>query len=737
MKLNAPNSAQYPRAVIIGLVIALLLLDGALFYITTIQSKESRLAAAEKTLQAAVIGLIEQLDTEFDVFSRTLTGIGEVIAAQNGNVKFDELALHRLLLRRNAITPNWRAIIFLRPDGALAAHSINFPVTSVDFSDREYFQAQIRSFDQGLYIGHPVASRFDQTEVMPLSIRAMSDGGLLLGVVAASVRRTRLAEILALLDLPPDFSLKLLLLDGTPLACFPSDAACTQSNLREAALFKQHLALNSAGSSRQMSLFGEPAGLAAYKRSAQFPIVVTGLASTSAVLQDWRQNLLGYFLIGLASNVALILLGIYAISQYRARQQNLNKLHEANRTLESRVLERTEALRRSEHQTHQIFAGSPVGMLLVDDEGFLIKANAQAATLFGCKEEALIGRIIEDFVPPELRVQHEKHRMAYWHQPHTGMMSERREFTMLKCDGSVLPVEIGFGFVEIEDMKYVVLAISDITERKQAQLAVDHYRNHLEELVRERTLELAQARDDAESASRMKTAILSNMSHELRTPMHQIIGLAQMAQRKATDERQQKSLAHLLEASARLMQLIEKLLSLAQLESGRLKIEAQSFDPRALLQAVLERVQIVATNKGLQLLVEPDANLPTLLRGDAQRISEVLDYLVDNAVKFSASGTISIRAQLLEPQTTLRKVRFEVRDQGIGIRAEDQAQLFESFSQVDDSHRRQFGGAGLGLALSKRLVDLMDGQLGVESTPGSGSTFWVVLSFPHSESALS
>jgi signal transduction histidine kinase len=235
----------------------------------------------------------------------------------------------------------------------------------------------------------------------------------------------------------------------------------------------------------------------------------------------------------------------------------------------------------------------------------------------------------------------------------------------------------------------------------------------------------------------MKTAILSNMSHELRTPMHQIIGLAQMAQRKATDERQQKSLAHLLEASARLMQLIEKLLSLAQLESGRLKIEAQSFDPRALLQAVLERAQIVATNKGLQLLVEPDANLPTLLRGDAQRISEVLDYLVDNAVKFSASGTISIRAQLLEPQTTLKKVRFEVRDQGIGIRAEDQAQLFESFSQVDDSHRRQFGGAGLGLALSKRLVDLMGGQLGVESTPGSGSTFWVVLSFPHSESALS
>lgn len=727
-------TALYPRLLVAFLVIAILVMDYALLFVAR-HDKESQIEHAEETLRRAVDTLTDELNVEFDLFSRTLSGIGEVIAAQGGMAQLDEKRTHRLLMRRNAITQNLRAIALIRPDGALAAHSINFPVTNMDFSDRDYFRSQVENFNQGFYIGHPVESRFDSTEIIPLSIRIESDGGLLLGVAAASIRSDRLAEILASLNLPGHYSLKLLLSNGSTLACFPAEKSCTQNNWSKAPLFSQHLVANNSGAHRQLSLFGEPAGLAAYKASEKFSFVVAGNVNPGDVLENWYQNLIKYLVIGLVSNLALIFLTLYSIRQFKARQRALAELHKTNLTLESRVLERTEELRRSEHRTRQIFAGSPVAMLLVNQDGRVARVNQQALSLFGGSESDLIGRIVEDFVPASLREQHEQNRQNYWQQPYTGMMTSRREFLLLKCDGSELPVEIGVALVDIDDEKFVVLAINDITERTKAQLELNNYRDHLEEMVHARTVELAQARDDAESASRAKSAILANMSHELRTPMHQIIGLAQIIQRRATDERQQSSLTNLLDASKRLMQLIEKLLDLAKIESGRLTIKSNPFDPQVLLHEVVERAQTESRKKAIGLLVEHDTDLPTVLFGDAYRLGEVFDCLVSNAIKFSSAGNIIIRTRLVERQPRLTMVRFEVQDQGIGINPEDQSQLFQSFTQVDDSQTRKFGGAGLGLSLSKRLVDLMGGQIGVQSTEGSGSTFWVQLSFPEANSA--
>ncbi len=708
----------------------LIVLDVSLFYVAMIHDKETRIATTQETLQRAVDDLSDQFDIEFDLFSRTLTGIGEVVSLRSGDYKMDELTLHRLLVRRNAITPNIRSIIVIRPDGSLAAHSITFPVSPLNFADRDYFQAQLETFDQGFFIGKPIASRFDNTEVLPVSVRVTSDGGALLGVAAASIRRDRVAEILANQKLPPKYSLKVFNTNGTPLVCLPQDPVCDQANLEKSDLFRRYLPENRAGLSWHLSFFGEPEGLGAYKASERFPFVVVGQVDGKGAVGDWIESVIEYIVIGIASNLAVILFGIYGARQFRGRQETLENLHDLNQSLESHVQERTAALLRSEQQIQQIFSGSPVAMLNVDQSGRVTRCNMEAMRLFAGSESDILGRVVEDFIPQAFRDRHKQYRERYWQQPHSGMMGSMREFVMLTCDGREIPVEVGLALIDLGEEKSVVLAIANISARKQAELELRHYRDHLEEMVHERTVELAQARDDAESASRAKSAILDNMSHELRTPMHQIIGLAQIIQKRATDERQQSALGNLLDAGNRLMHLIEKVLDLAKLESGRLVLKSEPFAVKQLLETTLENIRPQADKKSLQLRIEPAASLPEVLKGDAFKIGELLNCLLDNAIKFSTSGTITLAGQLVEQSSTITRVRFEVRDQGIGISPENQSLLFKSFTQVDGSNTRSFGGAGLGLSLSKRLVELMGGQVGVESAVGAGSTFWVLLNFP-------
>ncbi len=724
---------NYPKFLIALIAIVIITVDCALIFIAQ-RDKASRLAQVEETLQRAIDTLSDQMDVEFDLFSRTLTGIGEAIAIHEKTTGLDELTMHRLLLRRNAVTPNLRSIIFIQSDGALAAHSLNFPVGKLNFSDRDYFHAQIERFDHGLYIGSSVESRFDKIKVVPLSIRVTSDGGRFLGIAGASIRSERLSEILASLNLPPQYSLKLLLNNGSTLACFPLEDSCTKNIWLNAPLFTQHLLANRSATIWQASLFGEMPGLATYKTSKQFPFVMAGYVNPKHVLQAWYESLIEYVLIGIFSNLALVFLGIYAIRQFNARQLALAKLHETNLLLESRVLERTEELRRSEHRINQIFAGSPIAMILVNQESQISKINQQAQYLFEGSEAELIGQPIEALYPVTLRSAYKAHLEHYWQRPYTGIT--HREYLAAKLNGKEFPAEIGLGLIEVNHDKFIVLAIHDISERKTVQIELNKYRNHLEEMVHARTVELAQARDEATSASRAKSAILANMSHELRTPMHQIIGLTQIIQRRATDDSQKNSLSNLAIAAKRLMQLIEELLDLARIESGSLILEPRPFDLQNLLHEAAEQVQDEALNKGLRLRVENDPKLPKLLLGDAYRIKEIFACLLKNAIKFSSAGEIIISSQLLEQQPLLFTVRFEIQDQGIGIAPEDQLRLFQSFTQIDDSQTRKFGGAGLGLSLSKRLVDLMGGQIGVQSQESSGSTFWIILNFPCINEAL-
>jgi len=236
--------------------------------------------------------------------------------------------------------------------------------------------------------------------------------------------------------------------------------------------------------------------------------------------------------------------------------------------------------------------------------------------------------------------------------------------------------------------------------------------------------DLALARDEALAASRAKSTFLATMSHEIRTPMNGVIGLNELLLTTSLDERQRQYAEGVQNAGHGLLGVINEILDFSKIESGHLELEEIDFDLVELVESVAEIVGEPAMAKGLELLAYCSPELPTGLRGDPHRIRQVLLNLAGNAIKFTAQGEVIIRVGLDDGVEDRYVVRFEVTDTGIGLAPEDRDRMFEPFSQADSSTTRQYGGTGLGLSISRQLAAAMGGQLGVHSSPGTGSTFW-------------
>jgi PAS domain S-box-containing protein len=330
--------------------------------------------------------------------------------------------------------------------------------------------------------------------------------------------------------------------------------------------------------------------------------------------------------------------------------------------------------------------------------------------------------LLDEIVHPN-----DRHIFAEHHHHSQQETMSSLEFRILTKDGQVRWIWHGCRAVYGKNHQLLGRRASnrDITDRKLVEADLELHRQYLTQMVEEQTADLSIAKEAAEASSRAKTVFLATMSHELRTPINGIMGMAGMALRRATDPKQADQLSKVIKSSENLLAIIGDILDYSKLESERFTLNEMKFAVCELMAILVNSKLQQAKDKGLELIVEIAPGISGLtLSGDEQRISHVLGHLVSNAIKFTASGKITLRAKADVESTEDICMRFEVQDTGIGISEENQKRVFNTFEQVDGSMSRKYGGIGLGLALSKRLIEAMGGSIGVVSTEGAGSTFW-------------
>ena len=285
-------------------------------------------------------------------------------------------------------------------------------------------------------------------------------------------------------------------------------------------------------------------------------------------------------------------------------------------------------------------------------------------------------------------------------------------------------------------VSHYVAVKEDITEKNRLGLELDGHRHHLEALVESRTRELVAAREQAEAAVAAKGNFLANMSHEIRTPMNAIIGFTHLLRHDGVTPRQSDQLDKIDSAGQHLLSVINDILDLSKIEAGKMQLECTDFHLTAVLDNVASIVGQAAQAKGLQ--IETDAGaVPAWLHGDVTRLRQALLNFAGNAVKFTETGFVTMRAILLEDDGTAVRVRFEVQDSGIGVAPGQLSRLFNAFEQADGSTTRKYGGTGLGLVIARRVAELMGGEFGADSVPGAGSTFWFTARLQHGQGVAS
>jgi PAS domain S-box-containing protein len=363
-----------------------------------------------------------------------------------------------------------------------------------------------------------------------------------------------------------------------------------------------------------------------------------------------------------------------------------------------------EALRQSEERFRILYEEAPVAYHEIDVSGIIRRVNRAEANLLGFEPSRMLGKPISAFVAPEERAAAE--------QGIQGKLSGEKALeplrrTYVHRDGTRLTLEIHENL--IRDAKGNILGIRstlfDITERQRAEE------------------EIRKAKEAAEAANRSKSEFVANMSHEIRTPLNGVVGMTELLLGTELTTEQQQYLEMLKSSADSLLAIINEVLDFSKIEAGKLQFDTVEFSLRETLTDALGGLALRAQQKRLELAYRVAPDVPDGLLGDPTRLRQVLVNLVGNAIKFTEKGEVIVRVDLEELCSVEARLLFRVSDTGIGIESEKQRLIFEAFTQADASTTRKYGGTGLGLAISSRLVELMGGQLWVESEPGKGSTF--------------
>lgn len=363
---------------------------------------------------------------------------------------------------------------------------------------------------------------------------------------------------------------------------------------------------------------------------------------------------------------------------------------------------------------------APDGILEIDPDGHIVLVNAEAERIFGYDRSELLGNSIEVLVPEAFRSRHAEHRKGYERSPCTRPMGSGLDLNGRRKDSTVVPVDISLSPLMSDKGLHVTAVIRDITYRKkmEEQLRLTHERYTAE--LTEKNRELQTRNREIERANRLKSEFLASMSHELRTPLHTIIGFSELLIEElegSLNPKQKRFASYIHRDSKQLLNLINDILDLGRIESGRIELNCQHFDMAECIEEVVASVRPSAESKSLSLESVVKTTAPVF--ADRLRFKNILFNLLSNAVKFTPEhGRISLEVAFRD-----RDLLVLVSDNGIGIAEEEQKAIFDKFHQVGSTTRGVREGMGVGLAITKNLVEMHGGTLSVESELGRGSQF--------------
>jgi two-component system sensor histidine kinase/response regulator len=382
-----------------------------------------------------------------------------------------------------------------------------------------------------------------------------------------------------------------------------------------------------------------------------------------------------------------------------------DRLAEALNWASLSLYDQRSALAESEARTGAIMNAAIDGVITFDCFGNVIEFNPAAARMLGWSTaEAMQRPVIELLVAPEEREAGQTDLLQWLGQRFDAVIGHHLEIEITCHDGRRFPAELAITSTQMKGRALFTAFVSDISERKAAQE------------------QMMQARDAAEAANRAKSDFLANMSHEIRTPMNAIIGMTELALDTDLTEEQREYLGLVQQSSDTLLTLIDDILDFSKIEAGHLDFEQIPFSLRDVVDSVVRTLKPKA-GKPVALTCRVDADVADSVIGDPTRLRQILINLVSNALKFTERGSVDVSVSSERQGPDAQTLRFAIRDTGIGIPRDKQALIFDAFSQADTSTTRRFGGTGLGLAICRRLVQRMEGTLGVISEPGAGSTF--------------
>jgi PAS domain S-box-containing protein len=382
--------------------------------------------------------------------------------------------------------------------------------------------------------------------------------------------------------------------------------------------------------------------------------------------------------------------------------------------LEKRVDERTAELRKEREFIGNVFDVVPAIIFVKDVEGRFVLVNRALGELYGLRAETMVGK--KHCELSDVKSEDEAYRRDDEEVLRTGRDKFIPEETFTNSKGEVRWVQTVKRMLRTPDGKKQVLGVAlDITARKKAEM------------------EMLRAKEAAEAANRSKSEFLANMSHEIRTPMNGIIGMANLLLDTKLDSEQREFTQTIATSSEALLTILSDILDISKIEAGKLRFEHIPFNVRDVVESTVDLLAARAHEKNLQISCFVRKEVMEGVEGDPTRLRQVLLNLIGNAIKFTDTGSVQMNVARVSESDGVQLLRFEIVDTGIGIPLGVQARLFQAFTQADGSTTRKYGGTGLGLYISKQLIEMMRGEIGVSSAPGMGSRFWFTVELPLSK----